>query len=115
MLEIKERLFGTILKEQEEYTNRYIFKGILEDLLNHDFIKLKENDVIKELKVKISKDDEVYYKKSGCGYFIVFKENDYLVFMSGVPIWWIGDEDLTNYYSDVEELIEVGLVEKVEE
>lgn len=115
MLKIKERLFGTILKEQEEYTNRYSFKGKLEDLLNHGFIKLKENDVIEELKTKIGKDDEVYYKKSGCGYFIVYQENDVVMFMSGVPIWWIGDEDLTNYYSDVDSLIKADLVEKVEE
>lgn len=114
MLKIEERLFGTILKEQEVYKNRYIFKGELEDLLNHDFMKLKENDVIEELKLKIGKDDEVYYKKSGCGYFIVYKDEDFVVFMSGVPIWWIGDEDLTNYYSDVNDLIKDGLVEKID-
>ncbi len=114
MLKIKERLFGTILKKQEEYENRYIFKGKLEDLLNHDFMKLKVNDVIEELKLKIGKDDEVYYKKSGCGYFIAYKDEDFIVFMSGVPIWWIGDESLTNYYSDVDDLIKADLVEKID-
>jgi len=115
MLKIKERLFGTILKEQEKYDNRYIFKGNLQDLLKHNFIKLKENDVIEELKTKVGKNQEVYYKESGLGYFIIFKENEDIIFMSGVPIWWIGDEEETNYYRDLENLIKADLIEKVDD
>ena len=115
MLKIKEILFKTMLNDGEEYENRYLFKGNLKELLTNDFIKLKENDVIEELKIKISKDDEVYYKKSGLGYFIIYKQDDYIVFMSGVPIWWIGDETATNYYDDLDNLIKANLVEKVDD
>jgi hypothetical protein len=114
MLKIKEILYGTIMKEPDEYENRYIFKGKLNKLLNNGFVLKKENEVIEEIKTTIGKDDEVYYKKSGCGYFIVFKnDNENITFMSGVPIWWIGDEDLTNYYEDVDNLIKSDLVEEV--
>ena len=114
MLKIKEILYKTIMNDGEEYENRYIFKGKLNELLNNGFIKLKENDVIEELKLKVPKDDEVYYKKSGLGYFIICKDGDDLLFMSGVPIWWIGDENETNYYEDLEKLIKADLVEKLE-
>lgn len=114
MLKIKERLFGTILKKQEKYDDRYIFKGELKELIKYNFKKIKENDVIEELKIKVGQEQEVYYKKSGLGYFVIFKENEDVVFMSGVPIWWIGDEEETNYYEDLKILIKAGLVEKVE-
>ena len=113
MMKIKETLFGTLLQEPEKYENRYIFKGKLEDLSNCNFTKLKEKDVIKELKLEIGKEDIVYYKKSGCGYFIIFQYDESIVFMSGVPIWWIGDEKLTDYYNDINDLIKADLVEKV--
>ena len=112
MLKIKEILFKTLMSDGEEYDDRYLFKGKLDDLLNYQFTKLNENDIIEELKIKIKKDDNIYYKKSGCGYFIVYQENNYVIFMSGVPMWWIGDEDSTNYYDDLECLIKAGIVEK---
>ena len=116
MLKIKEILYGTIMKQPEEYENRYIFKGEPSELLNHGFVLKKENEVIEELKTTIGSNDEVYYKKSSCGYFIICKEdNENVLFMSGVPIWWIGDEDLTDYNEDLEDLIQAGLVEKIEE
>lgn len=114
MSKIIERLYKTILNDGEDYENRYIFKGKLEDLLKCGFAKLKENDVVEEIKTRVTKEDEVYYKKSGLGYFIIFKINDEIIFQSGVPIWWIGDEDKTNYYEDLETLIKADLVEKVE-
>lgn len=114
-MKIKERLFGTLLQEPEKYENRYIFKGKLEDLLKCGFVKLKENDVVEEIKTRVTKEDEVYYKKSGLGYFIIFKINDEIIFQSGVPIWWIGDEKLTDYYDDINDLIKADLVVKVEE
>lgn len=113
MLKIKERLFGTILKDQEKYDNRYVFKGKLKELVKYGFKVLKENDVVEELKSKVGKGQEVYYKKSGLGYFIIFKEDKDLIFMSGVPVWWIGDEEGTNYYEDLDNLIKADLVEKV--
>ena len=112
MLKIKEILFKTLMSDGEEYDDRYLFKGKLDDLLNYQFTKLNENDIIEELKIKIKKDDNIYYKKSGCGYFIVYQENNYVIFMSGVPMWWIGDEDSTNYYDDLECLIKAEIVEK---
>lgn len=113
MLKIKEKLFGTILKEQEEYNDRYIFKGELNELIKYKFKKLKENDVIEEMKYRVGKNQDIYYKKSGLGYFIIFKEKENIIFMSGVPIWWIGDEYATNYYDDLNILIEADLVQKV--
>lgn len=116
MYKVSEILYGTIMKEPERYENRYVFKDKLNKLLNNGFILKKENEVIEEIKTTIGKDDEVYYKKSGCGYFIIFKnDNENITFMSGVPIWWIGDEDLTNYSEDIDELIKAGLVEKIED
>lgn len=115
MSKVKEILFGTLLQEPEKHENRYIFKGKLEDLLNYDFIKLKENDVIVELQIKIRKEDIIYYKESGCGYFVIYQDDEFVVFMSGVPIWWIGDEEATDYYDDINELIRADLVEKMEE
>ena len=73
MLKIKEILFKTILNDGEEYDNRYLFKGNLDNLLKYKFIKLNEGDIIEELKIKVSKDDNIYYKKSGSGYFIAYK------------------------------------------
>ena len=114
MLKIKEILYRTILNDGKEYNGRYIFKGNLQELSKHNFIKLKENDVIEELKAKVGKGQECYYKKSGLGYFIIFKENEDIIFMSGVPIWWIGDEEETNYDEDLEDLIKADLIEKAE-
>ena len=113
-MKIKEMLFKTILNDGYEYENRYKFKGKIEELVNFGFKKLNNGDSIKELKIKIGENDNVYYKKSGLGYFIVFIENEEITFMSGVPIWWIGDEEETNYYSDLEELIKANIVEKLE-
>lgn len=115
MLKIKEILFKTMLEDGEIYDNRYIFKGKLEDLLKYGFIKLKEDDLIEELNHKIKKDEKIYYKKSGLGCFLIFQENDKIIFWSSVPIWWIGDENKTNYYKDLDGLIKADLVEKVEE
>ena len=115
MLKIKERLFGTILKDQEKYDNRYVFKGELKELVKYGFKVLKENDAVEELKSKVGNGQEVYSKKSGLGYFIIFKDDEDLIFMSGVPVWWIGDEEKTNYYEDLDNLIKDDLVEKVNE
>ena len=114
-MEINELLFGTVMKEPERYENRYVFKGNLKELSNNGFELKKEKEKIEELKIMIGKDDEVYYKKSGCGYFIIYKDmkDNKVIFMSGVPVWWIGDENLTNYYEDVENLIKADLVEEV--
>lgn len=113
MKKIKEILYRTMLNDGEEYDDRYIFKGSLEDLLKYDFAKLKENDEVEELKHTIKSDEVIYYKKSGLGCFIVFEDKDEIVFYSGVPVWWIGDENKTNYYEDLEKLIKDGLVEKL--
>ena len=114
-MKIKEILFKTILNDGYEYENRYIFKGKVEELINFGFKKLNDGDLIEELKIKVRKKDNVYYKKSGLGYFIIFIENEEMIFMSGVPIWWIGDEEETNYYTDLDELIKANIVKKLEE
>ncbi len=113
MLKIKEILFKTMLSDGYEYEDRYIFKGKIEELKKFNFKKLNVNDLIEELKVKVGENENIYYKKSGLGYFIAFIEDGKMVFMSGVPIWWIGDEEETNYYNDLLELENGGLVEKV--
>lgn len=113
MLKIKEILFRTMLNEGQTYEDRYIFKGDINDLEKYNFRKLKPMEMIEELKVKVGQNENIYYKKSGLGYFIAFIEDEKMVFMSGVPIWWIGDEEETDYYKDLELMKQGNLVEKV--
>lgn len=110
-MKIKEILYKTMLNDGEEYDDRYIFKGSLESLIDCCFTRLKENDEIEELKHKILKDEEIYYKKSGLGCFIIYQKNNEIVFYSSVPFWWIGDERETNYYEDLETLLKANIIE----
>lgn len=111
-MKIREILFRTILNDGYEYDNRYEFIGKLEDLENYGFKKLSNGDKIKEIKVIVGKDDIIYYKTSGLGYFIIYKNYEEIVFMSGVPVWWIGDEEKTNYYDDLDVLLKNNIIAK---